>query len=141
MSNRDPQKAKERKRRYLERQKVAKYGPAAAGIDMRGRHGNHARRNRNGRWNDDEKMISSHGYVLVRVGIDHPLAVGNGYAYEHLLVWSAAGRPLPAINQVLHHRDGNKKNNRLQNLELTTRSDHAINHIVERDRDVHGRLL
>ena len=40
MTKRDPVKARERKRRFLERQKVAKYGPDAVGKDMRGRHGN-----------------------------------------------------------------------------------------------------
>ena len=49
---------------------------------------------RHGRWSR-EKMLSSHGYVKVRVGKDHPLADPNGYAYEHLLVWVAAGNPRP----------------------------------------------
>jgi hypothetical protein len=34
----------------------------------------------------DEKIISSHGYVKLRVGAEHPLADPNGYAYEHLVV-------------------------------------------------------
>lgn len=42
------------------------------------------------RWQDG-KIISSHGYVKVRVGSEHPLADPNGYAYEHLLVWVSAG--------------------------------------------------
>ena len=47
MPYKDPEKARanarERKRRYLERKKIAKYGESAAGLDMRGRHGNHAK--------------------------------------------------------------------------------------------------
>ena len=49
----DRAKAKARKARYLERQKVKKYGLDAAGTDMRGRHGNHARGSRCARWSED----------------------------------------------------------------------------------------
>lgn len=48
---RDPIKAKARRDRYNERKKIEKYGPRAAGVDMRGRHGNHARGADNARWN------------------------------------------------------------------------------------------
>ena len=48
---RDPAKARARRRRYLERKKIEKYGPAAAGVNMSGRHGNHARGPANGRYN------------------------------------------------------------------------------------------
>lgn len=58
---------------------------------MPGKGSNH------GRWNH-EKLISSHGYVKIRVGKGHPLADPNGYAYEHLLVWVAAGNNRPASN-------------------------------------------
>ena len=34
---RDPIKAKARRDRYNERKKIEKYGPRAAGVDMRGR--------------------------------------------------------------------------------------------------------
>lgn len=79
------------------------------------------------RWNDD-RMLSSHGYVKVRVGKDHPLADPNGYAYEHLIVWQNAGRALPDATQVLHHRNEDKTDNRLSNLELLTRREHASEH-------------
>lgn len=62
---RDPEKAKARKARYLERKKVEKHGAAAAGQDMRGRHGNHARGRSNGRWNGGQRRLTSHGYVAV----------------------------------------------------------------------------
>ena len=62
----DPQKAKARKQRYLERKKVAKYGPDSAGKDMRGCHGNHARGDKHHRWNNN-RIISEHGYIKVRV--------------------------------------------------------------------------
>jgi hypothetical protein len=136
----DPEKARDRKRRYLERKKVEKYGPDAAEVDMRGRHGNHATGARNARWNN-ERIASSHGYVKIRVGRDHPLADPNGYAYEHLLVWIAAGRPAPGAGEILHHRNENKTDNRLSNLQLHTRSGHAVHHNTHRSRDEAGRFL
>lgn len=79
------------------------------------------------RWNS-ERIVSSHGYVKVRVGIGHLLADPNGYAYEHLVVWSTAGRALPTLEQIIHHRNKDKTDNRLSNLELLTRPEHAMEH-------------
>jgi hypothetical protein len=137
---RDREKALTRQRRYRERKKVEKYGPESVGKNMSGRHGNHARGSQNGRWNSAARMISSEGYVLVRVGADHPLAFGNGYAYEHLLVWRAAGNAAPGPGEVLHHKNEDKADNRIANLELTTRSAHAVHHSRERGRDELGRF-
>ena len=87
-------------------------------------------------------MLSEHGYVKLRVGVDHPLADPNGYAYEHLIVWISAGRPPPRDNQTLHHKDENKRDNRIGNLELLTRGDHNSLHLEAMERDPRtGRLV
>lgn len=119
---RDPVKSKARKQRYLDRQKALKYGAESVGVDMRGRHGNHAKAERNGRWNPKAKRLTSHGYVAVRVPLDHPHGWGPPrlkrfkYAYEHVLVMmDSLGRPLTDV-EVVHHRNGNKQDNRLENL-------------------------
>ena len=66
------------------------------------------------------RTVASNGYVLIRVGIDHPLADVRGYAYEHRLVMSEMiGRWLGAGEQV-HHLDGNKENNTPGNLALAS---------------------
>jgi hypothetical protein len=44
---------------------------------------------KNGNWKGG-RVIDPRGYVLIRVGIGHPLADCRGYAYEHRLVASAA---------------------------------------------------
>lgn len=86
-------------------------------------------------------MISEHGYVKLRVGKDHPLADICGYAYEHSIVWAAAGRPAPMSSESIHHKDEDKTNNRIENLELKTRSDHAAHHDAIRGRDAEGRFM
>lgn len=73
-------------------------------------------------------LLSSHGYVLVRVGKTHPLADQNGYAYEHLVVWVSAGKPMPNPDDLLHHKNEDKTDNRIENLECITRVSHSISH-------------
>lgn len=99
----------------------------------RGKHGNHARGSNQGRWNNG-RIIASNGYVKVRVGLGHPLADPNGYAYEHLVVWISAGNQRPKSNELIHHLNEDKTDNRLQNLSLVGRSEHARLHNLTRPR-------
>ena len=75
--------------------------------DGRGRHGKHRKGSEHYRWND-KRILSEHGYSKIRVGIEHPLADPNGYAYEHLMVWVSAGKPRPGPGELLHHRNHDK---------------------------------
>jgi hypothetical protein len=75
------------------------------------------------------------------VGKGHPLADPNGYAYEHLVVWVSAGNPRPPKGFTLHHRNEVKDDNRIENLELKSRSSHSAGHAAVRTRDAAGRLL
>ena len=52
----------------------------------------------------------ANGYVRVKCS--------TGWVFEHRMVMEAAiGRPLTA-DEIVHHRDGDKQNNAIQNLEL-----------------------
>lgn len=106
----------------------------------RGKHTNQRRGADHPRWKGHQKILSSHGYVKIRVGPEHPLADPNGYAYEHLLVWVAAGQDRPTTSEVLHHRNGDKTDNRIENLELLTRAEHNQHHNREKGRDAAGRF-
>lgn len=142
MPYKDPEKRKENERKrgkaYRERKRAKKYGPGAP--DMRGRHGNHLSGATHPRWTQG-RIVSSDGYPLVRVGADHQLADPNGYVYEHMLVWVAAGNSRPSAGHVLHHRNGDKSDNRISNLVLISKSEHGAHHIAERNRDGSGRLV
>ena len=73
------------------------------------------------------KTINSGGYVVIRVG--------RRYVYEHRIVAEQMlGRPLGA-KEVVHHRDGDKRNNDPSNLEITTQPEHLRRHsLVEQGR-------
>jgi hypothetical protein len=83
-------------------------------------------------------VLSSHGYVKVRVGIGHPLADSKGWAYEHLVVWMAAGRPMPRAHELLHHRNSDRADNRIGNLRKITRSKHSQLHARTAKRRADG---
>lgn len=84
-------------------------------------------RARNPNWKGG-RTVASNGYVLIR-SPGHPMADSRGYVYEHRLVMSEAiGRALEPGEQV-HHRNGDKTDNRPENLELTaSRADHTVRH-------------
>ncbi len=106
----------------------------------RGKHEHHARASRHGRWNN-QRVLSTDGYIKVRVGRQHPLSDGNGYAYEHLVVWCAAGYPRPEEGCLLHHENGDRTDNRLENLSVMDRGEHNALHNVRKQRDSSGRFM
>ena len=72
---------------------------------------------------------TSHGYVLIRVGVGHPSADCRGYAYEHRLVAEKKiGRKLKP-DEMIHHVDGNRQNNAPENITVVVgNSEHYFEH-------------
>lgn len=69
------------------------------------------------------------------------MASKDGYALEHRYVLYEAGVELPKGVHV-HHRNGDKTDNSLANLEVKWPRDHSLGHIRERGGEVvnqHGR--
>lgn len=50
------------------------------------------------------------------------------YCLEHTLVWWQNTKILPKKNEVLHHKNGNKRDNHFKNLKLFTRKKHDKYH-------------
>src|SRR5262245_26005102 len=79
-----------------------------------------------GKWsnrNKPGKYTTTKGYVLVRKP-DHPASGMTGDVMEHRLVMEAhLGRVLTK-KEVVHHKNGRKDDNRLENLQLMTKTAH-----------------
>ena len=77
------------------------------------------------------------GYVFV-YDPSNPSSNKDGYIREHRKIMeSKIGRQLTQ-NEVVHHINGIKTDNRIENLELLTISEHSRKHIVERYKNNEG---
>lgn len=71
------------------------------------------------------------GYMRVYFP-EHPYSDDGGFIAEHILVVEAyIGRRI-ASSECIHHINGNRSDNRVANLALMTKSDHAKYHSNER---------
>ena len=73
------------------------------------------------------KKVSAKGYVFV-LQPEHHRADSNGYVMEHIVVFEKhTGIKVPE-NCVVHHLNGNKKDNRIENLCLMEFGAHSSYH-------------
>jgi hypothetical protein len=76
-----------------------------------------------------DRFILDGGYVLL-VRPDHPLAGPKGTVLEHRMVVYDAG--IDPTGYDVHHKNGDRGDNRLENLELIERSSHGRMHAYQR---------
>jgi hypothetical protein len=79
------------------------------------------------------RTVDPRGYVLIRVGKDHPLADVRGYAYEHrLIAQEYVDHPL-TTQEHIHHDNEQKGDNRPNNLVPTASlAEHFVHHRKDR---------
>lgn len=70
-----------------------------------------------------DRFVDNNGYIKVRVDPNDPIAMAmkfenNSYLQEHRLIMAREiGRPLTS-SETVHHKDGNRTNNVIENLQL-----------------------
>jgi len=108
-------------------------------------------REKNHMWNGGKKNVNGYIYVLNR---NHPRTKGKDKPYipEHVMIMEKhLGRTLKIYgfnkskNEVVHHINANRKDNRLRNLKLMTHKDHVGLHNSLRNysnikRDKYGKF-
>lgn len=73
------------------------------------------------------KTKTSKGYKLVKMP-EHHRADSKGYVLEHIVVWEKAHHKSVPDGYVVHHINGIKTDNRPENLQLMSVSEHIIYH-------------
>lgn len=85
----------------------------------------------NPNWNGGQ--MHSNGYVYLKRP-DHPRANKQGYVKRaNLVIEAHLGRVL-GPHELVHHRNGNKQDDRIENLEVMSRSEHQRLHAPENNR-------
>ena len=77
------------------------------------------------------KKTRSDGYIAVYIPT-HPHASRCGYVMEHILVMERDLGRLLDIGEVVHHKNGQRADNEIDNLQLMTASKHMSMHSKER---------
>lgn len=82
---------------------------------------------RNGEQRRHYKKKHTAGYTLVYIP-DHPAADRCGYVLEHRAVMEFYLGRFLSQDEVVHHKNSNKKDNRIENLSVVTRAEHINLH-------------
>lgn len=88
------------------------------------------------------KTVSSHPYYKCLTQ-GHPNSDREGYVLEHRIVMEQHIGRLLKPGEVVHHKDGNKKNNSIDNLALDTDTEHrrhhaTVNNPMHKKGDING---
>ena len=75
----------------------------------------------NWQWKGGRHLLSGYVYIMNK---QHPNRIGNGYMAEHRLVMEKHLKRYLTENEEVHHKNGIKTDNRIENLELVVKKIH-----------------
>lgn len=81
----------------------------------------------------------SRDYIEVEA-IWNPGHNSKGYMSLHRMIAEARMGRFLKPDEIVHHKDGNARNNHWDNLEVMTQIEHAREHTLTRKRDKYGKL-
>jgi HNH endonuclease len=71
------------------------------------------------------RQLSTHGYVIIATIPKYPLSDSNGHIYEHRFIFQESNRVCLLPWYDIHHINGVKTDNRIENLQPLMRSEHT----------------
>lgn len=83
----------------------------------------------NGNWNSKGGFDNGDGYIRIIIHSDspfYPMADSEGRVLKHRLVMAEKLRRCLLRSEHVHHINGNRNDNRLENLQLISQADHNI---------------
>jgi len=107
-------------------------------------HNHHSKGMNHGMWKGG-KVATTQGYFK-NMKKDHHFADNDGYVHEHRLVWEEHNNAVLLSWADVHHINGNKQDNRIENLEAMMHRQHTTRHTsghrfaLRRHKDMSNRF-
>lgn len=94
-------------------------------INKKSRKGRNASNWKGGSFLFKKKAGGNYRYIYTP---EHPNATKDGYVFEHRLVMEEKLGRILSKDELVHHKDGDSLNNKAENLEVVSKSQHVKNH-------------